>query len=320
MAVGIQAISFYLPGTPISNTTVIAEHDFEEPFIRNKLGITSRHFAAHDEFSSDLAVAACLKLFDQTGVDVKSIGLLIVVTQTPDYCLPHVSALVQDRTNLSSNCAAMDINLGCSGYVYGLATALALMEAQGIERGVLVTTETYSKLVSPADRATAPLFGDAATATLLGPHPIYTVGQLDFGTDGSRHEELIARGSAMRRDIVEPLFMDGRGIFSLVMEEVPKSVERCLERNGKTKSDIDLWLFHQANSFMLKSLAGLLKIPDDKLVIDMKDTGNTTSSTIPIALERQILSQDVKPNNIFLSGFGVGLSWASTILTANYED
>lgn len=320
MVLGVEAIGYYLPGSPVDNQNVIAEHDFDEAFIRDKLGIQSRYFAAEDEYASDLAVAACENLFAATGTDPNDIGLLVVVTQTPDYCLPQVSALVQDRIGLPQTCAAFDINLGCSGYVYGLTTALAMMEAQGVARGILVTTETYSKLVSPADRATAPLFGDAATATLLGANPKYTVGRADFGTDGGRHHTLIARGSAIRRDTEEPLFMDGQAIFSLVMGEIPKSVERCLDVNGLTSEDINLWVFHQANQFMLRSLAKRLKIPADKLLIDMSDTGNTTASTIPIALERRVLSTGERPARLFISGFGVGLSWASTILFATNEE
>lgn len=320
MTLGIEAISHYLPGPPVDNQNVIAEHDFDEAFIRDKLGIQSRYFAADDEFASDLAVTACEKLLAATGIDPNAIGLLVVVTQTPDYCLPQVSALVQDRIGFPQTCAAFDINLGCSGYVYGLSTALAMMEAQGIAQGVLVTTETYSKLVSPADRATAPLFGDAATATLLGGNPKYTIGRADFGTDGSRHHTLIARGSGVRRDTEEPLFMDGQAIFNMVIGEIPKSVARCLDLNALSADDIDLWVFHQANQFMLRSLAKRLKIPAEKLMIDMSDTGNTTASTIPIALERQVFAGGSLPARLFLSGFGVGLSWASTVLTATTEE
>jgi 3-oxoacyl-[acyl-carrier-protein] synthase III len=266
-----------------------------------------------------MAAEAGARLLKDANIAADEIGMLVVVTQTPDYCLPHVSAMVQNRLGLSQSTACFDIGLGCSGYIYGLATVTALMDAQGIDHAILITADTYSKLTSPSDRATAPLFGDAATATLLGKDPEYTLGRVTFGTDGGRSTSLIARGSAVRRDVTEPLYMNGPEIFSMVMAEVPKDIDTCLDLNNKNKDDIDAWVFHQANAYMLKMLRSQLGVASDKVLVDLADVGNTTSSTIPIVLERQILSAPDKPENVFLSGFGVGLSWASTVITANKE-
>jgi 3-oxoacyl-[acyl-carrier-protein] synthase-3 len=193
------------------------------------------------------------------------------------------------------------------------------MEAQGIPAGLLVTAETYSKLIAPSDRATAPLFGDAAAATLLTRDPTYRLGAFTFGTDGTRGDALIARGSAIRRDTMAPLYMDGRGIFAFVMQQMPSDIAACLAANALQQSDIDAWVFHQASRHMIESLATRAGIPKDRLIIEMEDVGNTTSSSIPIALDRRILTGPHMPRRIFLSGFGVGLSWASTVITRNDE-
>lgn len=316
MAIGIAAIRSFLPGEPVSNAECVAQHGFDEKFISEKLGISSRHVAAPDQYASDLAIAAARKLLAETDTDPASIGLLVVVTQTPDYCLPHVSALAQAALGLPTQVAAFDINLGCSGYVYGLSIAVSMMRANNLTKGLLITTETYSKLMAPEDRATAPLFGDGAAATLLSDDPLYTLGRFRFGTDGERAEALIARGSAVRRDRSEPLYMDGREIFNFVLSEMPPAIQDCLAANGVAADEIDAWVFHQASRHMMQNLATRAKVPPDKLVVEMKDIGNTTSSSIPIALERGVLPRAPRPRRVFISGFGVGLSWASTIIVS----
>ncbi len=313
-SVGIKEIKFFVPGEAVSNDRVIEDHGFDEQFIREKLGILSRHIAAEDEYTSDLATAAGAKLLDETDLDPNAVDLLIVVTQTPDYCLPQVSALVQDRLGLPSSVAALDINLGCSGYVYGLSVAQGMMEANGFDNAILITAETYSKIIDQKDRATAPLFGDGSSATWLGRNPAYKLGKFDFGTFGKKSDSLIARGSGMRRDLIEPLYMNGQDIFNFVMSSIPKSVAKCLEANELTAPDIDVWIFHQASRYVLKTLAMRLNIPTEKVLVDIADIGNTTSSTIPIALCRGILSNGPRPEKIFMSGFGVGLSWASVVI------
>ncbi len=318
--IGIAAIRSFLPAEIVSNSAAIVAHGFDETFVYEKLGIRERRAAGHEEYVSDLAAAAGQRLLEDTGTDARNIGLLVVVTQTPDYCLPHVSAVVADRLGCAPSTAAFDISLGCSGYVYGLQVVSSMMKAQGIDKGLLITAETYSKLVSPADRATAPLFGDGAAATLLSADAVYDLGKFSFGTDGSRHEALIARGSAVRRDRVEPLFMDGREIFAFVIGSLPRSIEACLALNDLTRDDIDSWIFHQASRHMVLSLAARLRIPQERCVIDVERIGNTTSSTIPIALETHALETAKRPQRIFLSGFGVGLSWGNTVLTLRTEN
>ncbi len=317
---GIAHVSVVLPETVVASEDIAARHGFDLGFLTDKLGIRERRHAAAEETTADLATEATRRLLAETGLDPAALDLLIVVTQTPDYCLPHVSALVHGRLDLPPRVAAFDINLGCSGFVYGLSAARAMMQAEGFDTAILVTAETYSKIMDPGDRATAPLFGDGAAATLLTRTPLYLPGRFTFGSKGGDHQSLIARGTGSAPGPRESLFMDGRGIFNFVMQVMPGEIAACLERNALATDDIDLWVFHQASRFMLDTLRGRLGLPEDKVVVDLGDCGNTTSSTVPIALARHVLTVDNKPKRVFISGFGVGLSWASTVLTLRQQE
>lgn len=316
MHIGIRAIAAHLPQASLGNDELVAQHGFDAEFLDQKLGIRSRRRAAPDEHVSDMAAAAGRAVLAQAGADPAEIQFLAVVTQTPDYCLPQVSAMVQSALGLPTSVAALDIGLGCSGFVYGLATATAFMQAHGLTRGLLITAEAYGKVMDPADRSTAPLFGDGACATLLGDAPLYLPGRYSFGTDGSRHEALVVRGSGTRKNGDGRLFMDGRAIFNFMLQEIPGSVARCLEANGLTMDQVDLCVPHQASRYMLDMLARRLGVPPERLVSDMEDVGNTVSSSIPLALMRRVLPLSPRPKRILITGFGVGLSWCSTILTA----
>lgn len=316
MTIGLSHIAHALPRRIVSSGEIAAAHGFEEAFISDKLGIASRHIAAEDETVSSLAIEAGRKVLAKAGIEPEQIDILILVTQTPDYTLPHTSALVQDGLGLPKTTAAFDISLGCSGFVYGLSVAQSMLAQQEQKTALLITSETYSKLMDPDDRSTAPLFGDGAAATIVTANaPLYRPGKFTFGTDGGRHEALIARGTGYRSGEREPLFMNGRGIFTFMMSEIPADIDLCLERNGLEKGDIDTWVFHQASQYMIEMLSKRLGIPRESAVIDLADTGNTTSSTIPIALERCVLNRHEPPKHVFISGFGVGLSWASTVLS-----
>ena len=318
MIIGIDYISFSLPsGQAETNEDLVSAHGFDREFISEKLGINARLKLAREEPVSELCASAISRLQEETSLNLESVECFGVVTQTPDYCLPHTSALVHGQIGLSKKCAVFDIGLGCSGYVYGLSIMRGLMLAEGLSCGILATVDAYSKIMDPGDKATVPLFGDAASATLLRNGGYARLGRTSFGTDGEKHQALIVRGSGSRAEAIQPLFMDGRAIFNFMMTEVPRSVTQCLEINELNFDDIDFFVFHQASKYMLTTLASRMKIPLDKLVIDMRDIGNTTSSSIPIALKRRLLSKNQKNKkqlNILLSGFGVGLSWASSVI------
>lgn len=314
MEIGIRAIAHVLPKDRLTNAELIRRHGFDGEFLAQKLGIEARCRAAETETVSDLAVAAGGALFKRGLTRPQDVGLLILVTQTPEPLIPHSSAIVQARLGLGKGTPAFDVGLGCSGFVYGLSIAVSFMRVQGITTGLLVSAETYSKILDPADRNTAPLFGDAACATLLTAEPRYVPGRFVFGTDGSQHDALTAPRAKGASGGDPYLRMNGRVIFNFMMTEIPANIESCLSGNGVAKEEVDLWVFHQASRYLVETLAARMGIPLDKVILDLSDVGNTVSSTIPITLERQVLNRTPLPRFVCICGFGTGLSWASTIL------
>lgn len=308
MSVGIEAIEYYLPERFMTSEDLASNFGFDLQFLEEKIGIRKIYIAGENEKTSDLAVAAVKKLLIKKQSIRDKIKVIAVCTQTPDYQLPHTSALVHKKLGLGIDVACFDIGLGCSGFVYGLSVVKAFMQENDIEYGLLVTAETYSKIINVRDKNTKPLFSDAAAATLIGKEPYYLKPlKFTFGTDGKGYDSLILRSP-------ESLFMDGRGIFEFVATVVPDDLKRCLEINGLKIGDIDYFVFHQASNFMLDTLSKKLGIADDGRVIKCLDRfGNTVSSSIPIAMAT-IFDNCRKPQKILISGFGVGLSWASTVL------
>ena len=309
---GIEAIAHAYGSRRCDNAATGAKHGFDADFVRNKIGIETRYERGPAEATSDLAIAAGRTLLERSATPAAQIECLVVVTQTPDYQLPHTSALVQHALGLPPSIPAFDVGLGCSGFVYGLDVASAFMAGNGFRLGMLITADAYSSVIDPADRATAPLFSDAASATLLGERPLYRLGRAVYGTDGSGADRLIVKGGGSRSPSThERLFMDGRAIFNFMMTRVPISVRECLERNAVREDQVDRWVFHQASQYMLESLATRMKLARDKVVMAMRNCGNTVASSIPIALEK-ILAE--RHGTIVMSGFGVGLSWATNVL------
>jgi len=313
--VGIADIATALPSNTVSSSQLAQTFGFDEAFIVQKLGIRSRRILSEDENLSDLASQAVKNVLRKTQVSPEAVELLLVVTQTADYALPPLSSIVQDKSGLHPNLLTLDLNLGCSGYVTALSVATSIMQTQGFHSGIVVTADAYSRIVDKTDRNTSPLFGDAATATLLSHSCAYDIGATTHGTDGSLREALILHGSGTAREEGGPLSMDGRAIFNFVLKIIPGDISRCLDLNKIGLDDIDAFVFHQANLFMVRSLADRLGVPRDKVILSLADVGNTTSSSIPIALESQVLNREHLPSRLLLSGFGVGLSWASTVLT-----
>ena len=333
----ISQIACHLPENVLGNEE-LAELYFgwTAQSIEEKLGVRSRPIAGEDETSADLAVRAAEKLFQRGDCSAKDIDFLIFCTQEPDYLLPPSACLIQDRLGIPQTAGAFDFNLGCSGFVYGLAMARGLIETGMAQSILLLTASTYSKLINRLDRVTRPLFGDAAAATWItrvdspssdGP----SLGPFVFGTDGSRGDLLIVPAGGRRlpcspRTAVEytdsnggvrskdQLCMRGPGIFSFAMDTVPRLVEDLLEKAGMTRGDVDLFVFHQANKFMLDALCDECGIDPERFVVDLADRGNTVSSTIPIALLDSRNAGRLKPNaRVMLVGFGVGLSWAGAM-------
>ncbi len=317
----IRAIATHLPEAVLTNDAIAASFpDWPAAKIEKKLGIRERRISGPGEFSSNLAVAAAEKLFAATGVDRSGIDGMIVVTQTPDYLLPTTACIVQHELRLSKQTLAFDLNLGCSGYVYALSVAKGLIESGTIRRLLLITADTYTKLIDPADQSVRTLFGDGAAATLLEgvESDRDFIGSFDFGTDGSCAGDLMAQESGMRRSVARLpgcLKMNGGEVFAFALRVVPPSVESVLVRAGVTLDQVDLFVFHQANTYLLESLRQKCRIPHDKFVIVMGDCGNIVSSSIPMALGRALEQRRLpRGARVLLSGFGVGASWASCLL------
>lgn len=314
--VGIEDIEYFLPERFMTSAELAEDFGFSLTFIEDKIGVKKIYIAGENETTSDLAVNAARKLFDKRPGLEERVGLVAVCTQTPDFQLPHTAALVHKKLGLGTDVACFDIGLGCSGFVYGISIIKSFMEANDIEYGLLITAETYSKVIDDNDKNTKPLFSDAAAATLLSRQPRLIPRKFTFGSAGSGYDSLILRsGNPAPPSGENHLYMDGRRIYNFVASVIPEDVKKCLNKNGMELDDIDSFVFHQASNFMLDTLAKKLSIPnDERLVRNIAHFGNTVSSSIPIALKTILDSPNDTQLKILISGFGVGLSWASTIL------
>ncbi len=304
--IGIKAIASYVPDRSIDNLEQGRAFGESAEFIRGKIGAVRLARKAADEDTSDLAAEAVRALVGRSALQPEDIGALIVVTQNPDESgLPHTAAIVQNKLGLGAEVAAFDVSLGCSGFVYGLSVMKGLLQETGLVNGVLVTADPYSKVIDPADRVTSLLFGDAATATWIGPDADWYIGRPLLETDGSGAANLEVRNGR--------LSMNGRQVFNFAAVRVPDQITRLLEREGLVPEDIDYYCIHQGSAAIVNAVARRFPNVKDRFVLDMLEIGNTVSSTIPLLLEKTLVQRDVR--RVLISGFGVGLSWASTILT-----
>jgi 3-oxoacyl-[acyl-carrier-protein] synthase-3 len=330
MTAKIKKIDYCLPGKILDNEELVKEFtDWDAAKIEKKIGIKARHVVAKNETATDLALKACEKVlqdYDKTAID-----FLIFCTQSPDYFLPSSACILQNKLGLNTDIGAFDINLGCSGFVYGLSIAKGVISAGIAQSVLLVVAETYSKYIHPLDKSNRTIFGDGAAAAIIEKSD--EIGILNFvlGTDGSGFENLIVKNGGHRNkynpSAIEStddqgnvrtdnhLFMDGTEIFNFTINAVPKAFNAILKKNNIGLDEIDHVIFHQANKFMLDYLRKIIKIPKDKFYMGMLETGNTVSATIPIAIKdcinNKIISQGDK---VLILGFGVGYSWAGTII------
>lgn len=302
--IGITAIASYLPVGRIANRDRKLDLNITDEFIVEKLGMSELAVRAPGEDTSDLCVKAYERLREK-GSAPDRVDVLILVTQNPDTNLPHTSAIVHGRLGLNQDCACFDISLGCSGFVYALSVIEAFMVANGFRTGLLFTADPYSKIVDPKDKNTVLLFGDGAAVTLLTDRPVYTSGSYVFGTLGKDHGELICRQGR--------LHMNGRAIFNFAAKTVPSSVTESLAKAGLGKDDIDRYLFHQGSKFIVDTLTKRLELPPGKVPFVAGSYGNTVSSSIPMMIESELGPDGGQ--RLVVCGFGVGLSWATAILT-----
>jgi len=303
--------------------------------ISTTTGVRTRYIAGKDVCTSDLCVAATEQLLEKLGWERDSISLIIFVSQTSDYILPATAASIHGRLGLSKVCSAFDINLGCSGYVYGLWTIAQLMGSGMFERALLLVGDTSTDLISDRDRSANPIFGDAGTATALEKDTSASPMHFDLGTDGSGTEHLIVPAggcrtphSSVTAEMLEDkhgnirsddnLYMNGTEIFTFTLREVPPMLRRVLDHAQWTIDDVDAFVFHQANLFMLKHLVKRMKLDKEKVPLSIEEFGNTSSASIPLTMTHAIANRlQNETSRLLLAGFGVGFSWGAVTLTCS---
>ncbi len=328
----IGPVAVHLPAAIETNEDLQAQFPkWDLPLIAEKTGIQARHIARADECASDLAVAAAEKLFAEHQIDRASIDFLLLCTQTPDYPLPTTACLLQERLHLPTTIGALDFNLGCSGFVYGLSLAEGLIRAGAARRVLLITAETYSKYIHPEDRSLRTIFGDAAAATLVEAADAPSLGAFEFGTDGSAANTLlVCEGGARRtehaiqpskrRRWASPLYMDGPALVELTLDRIPPMVERLLAKAEISPAEVNHYLMHQATELMLRRLRDRLGVDSQKLPLAMQNCGNTVSSTLPIIIHDLRAAGRLKPGHrSLLVGYGVGFSWAGCLWTETWD-
>jgi 3-oxoacyl-[acyl-carrier-protein] synthase III len=321
---------YYLPETILDNSELEKIFPaFSADKIEQKTGIRQRHIAKGNETSLDLAFKACEKIFEN--YEKSKIDFLLFCTQSPDYYLPTTACILHDKLGLRENVGALDFNLGCSGFIYGIYIAKGLISSGLAKSVLLITAETYSKFIHPQDKSNLTIFGDAASATIIEISDELGIFEFDLGTDGSGYNNLIVPNGGMRNkfnydapEIIDSssnvrtdnnLFMNGPEIFNFTIRKVPTLVKNILEKNKISIDNIDYIIFHQANKYMLDHLRDKLCFPDFKFHNDILLSGNTVSATIPIALKNAMDEGKIKiGDKVLLAGFGVGYSWGGTII------
>lgn len=305
--IGIKAIASYIPERVIDNVNQALAFGETKDFIENKIGAVYLPRKDETQESSDLSVMAFNALiagFPELNKEL--IDAIVVVTQNPDGDgLPHTAAILQRKLGLPTTVAAFDVSLGCSGYVYGLFILKGFLESSGLRNGILITSDPYSKILDYEDRVTTLLFGDASTATWVGEDPKWRLDAVDYGTNGTGSEFLKSEHGL--------LHMNGRQVYNFAISQVAPHIKNLIAREKLSLTDIDMYCLHQGSAAIVSGIAKQFGDLATRFPVDMKNTGNTVSSSIPLLLEKRIFNGNAK--RIIISGFGVGFSWASAIIS-----
>ncbi|MDA3852212.1 MAG: ketoacyl-ACP synthase III [Spirochaetaceae bacterium] len=319
----ITGTGHYLPGSPIHNDDLPKELDTSHEWIHSHTGITNRHWASPEEACSDLALKASLKALENANCKAEEIDLILFSTVTPDFIsFPASATLLQDKLG-APQAAAMDLNAACSGFVYALETAYAFIKAERYKKILVVGSEMLSRIVDWNDRSTCVLFGDGAGAVVVEADEKASPW---FSALNARGKDAMAltrlQGGTLNPyksgDVVDHghfLAMDGKKVYLFAVSVLGETIQNLLKQSGLTVEDIDYIVPHQANSRIIEAVAARNKIPMEKFVLTIEDTGNTSSASIPIALDILIQKGEVKPGQrILLVGFGAGLTYGGTLL------
>ncbi|MBI5698804.1 ketoacyl-ACP synthase III [Candidatus Saganbacteria bacterium] len=300
--------------------------------VKKMVGLDKRYVVDGQTTAADLCESAAIALINDMGVNKEEIGALIMVTQTPDYFLPATSAYLHGKLNLSKDCAAFDVSLGCSGYIYGLWLAFMMVENKSAKTVLLLVGDTISKLTNAKDKTVSPLFGDAGSATLIQSCELDRKTYFSFHTLGLKYDRLIVPAGAFRKQknqetakeisygdgntrSAENLYMNGAEVFDFTLEEIPLAIKEILGFAGKTQDEIDYFVFHQANKHIIESIAALSGVPSEKAPLVISEYGNLSSVSIPATICGAMRQDLTGPNkNVLMSGFGVGLSWGTCLL------
>ena len=327
----IKGISSYLPEKIVTNAELLKEFpEWSVDKVAAKVGVDSRHIAGENETAGDMAEKAARRLFDEYNIDPKVIDFILLCTQSSDHFLPSTACILQDRLGIPTSAGAFDYNLGCSGCVYGMAIGKSFVDSGMAKNVLLLTAETYNKYLHPSDKSNRSIFGDGAAACLISNEGVAKIGDVVWGTDGSGAKHLIVETGAARHKSAtgvvtidedghekydDYLYMNGSAIFNFTLEAVPALMKDILVRNNMAKEDVDYFVFHQANKFMLNTIRKVCVLPKDKFYVNLSETGNTVSSTVLIGLKQCLEAGTITTGmNVMVTGFGVGLSWGGTIL------
>lgn len=328
---GISHIHYHLPEKIVTNADLVAEFPFlTEEEILKKTGVKKRHITSDGVTGSDLAFTAAQQLL--TTYDRSNIDFILFCCEGLDYKAPATACILQHRLALSKNCGAMDIPMGCTGFLNGLSVAKGLIETEQAKNILFLTAEMASTVIHPKDHELRMLFGDAGAATVItADEGAMKIGHFVHGSDGSGANNLIVRRSGTRvpADIdwysshqdangmkLGLMEMNGIEIFTFALKTVPGLIKEILRKSSLTLDDIDHFIFHQPNTFLLETLRRKINIPEEKFIICMEDFGNTVSCSIPIALQETLKNKVLKKGDrILLCAFGIGYSWNATILT-----
>lgn len=327
----LKGISFYLPERIVTNDELVKEFpEWNVGKIASKIGVNQRHIVGEGETAGDLAKNAAEDLFNEYNILPSEIDFIMLCTQSPDYFLPTTACILQNRLGIPTTSGAIDFNLGCSGFIYGLALAKGLVIAGIVKNVLLITAETYSKHIHPKDKVNRAIFGDAAAASIISNEGVIEIRDFCLGTDGKGAENLIVKTGALKFPerindqgfdetgtfiSSDHLYMNGGEIFTFTLDAIPVLINDTLKANKTERKNIDLYIFHQANKYMLNSLRKLCEINVEKFYYCMENYGNTVSSTIPIALKDAISNKVITDGStVLLAGFGVGYSLGGCVL------
>jgi 3-oxoacyl-[acyl-carrier-protein] synthase-3 len=331
--VGITGMAAAVPAKVINNYEM--DLYFNKDDIRgiiDKIGVKERRFADSETCSSDLCYAAAEKLLEDMNIDRTQIDLLLFISQTPDFRMPATSVILQNRLGLSTSVMTLDINLGCSAFLYGLTVAYSMINSGTVKKALILDGETRSKVYSLKDRKTGFLFGDGGVAALVEKDEKFGASWFSLNSDGSRESLIkIPAGGYRKMSSVETLtekvvdeygnirseeqgYMEGADVFNFVIREVPRDFNRLIEYSDIDVSSIDYFVFHQANSYINGFLAKKLKLPDDKLPATIHKFGNTSSVSIPLTIVSELKNKLSERKIILMSGFGVGLTWGTAVV------